>query len=73
MLFFGQLAELTGSAKICLQQVQDTDALRQQLIEKYPGLQQATYLVAVNKEVVNQNTLLQHQAEVALLPPYAGG
>jgi molybdopterin converting factor small subunit len=72
VLPFGQIAEVTGAGKILID-APDTDALQRILIEKFPELRNKKYAIAVNREVINENTLLPNNAEVALLPPYAGG
>ena len=47
--------------------------LIRQLQLKYPGLLQAKYAIAVNKQIIQHKTALQQDAEVALLPPFSGG
>lgn len=73
ILFFGQLTDLTGTNKIAIPGVKDTDELVQQLFKQYPSLQQASFVVAVDREIIKENTVLNEEAEIALLPPYAGG
>lgn len=73
VLFFGLLTDITGANRLVLDNVPDTYTLIQQLNERYPGLQAAHCLLAVNYELVKDNTLLPENAEVALLPPYSGG
>jgi molybdopterin converting factor small subunit len=73
ILLFGKLAEITGSKNITIENVQDTDQLLKQLNTQYPGLSEATFLVAVDKQVISGNTVLKDKNMVALLPPYAGG
>ncbi len=53
--------------------VPDTDALQQQLHQKYPGLAAAKYVIAVDKIICHQNTVLRAGSTVALLPPFSGG
>jgi len=43
------------------------------LEEKYPRLKTVQYAIAVNKEVIQQNTILDNDATVAILPPFSGG
>lgn len=70
---FGQLTDITGNSSVVLEDVADTDILIKQLQLKYPGLLQAKYVVAVNKQIIQHTTTLQQNAEVALLPPFSGG
>ncbi|MBK1440429.1 MoaD/ThiS family protein [Parapedobacter sp. ISTM3] len=71
--FFGQLIELTGCSNVGAPQVDDTDELLRWLYTRYPALQKATYVIAVDRKIVRQNTRLATHAEIAFLPPFSGG
>ena len=73
VLLFGIISDITGKEELILNGFKDTGALDQQLQKDYPGLKKVTYRIAVNKEIINVNTLLNDSDEVALLPPFAGG
>lgn len=73
VMFFGQLAEITGSNQVVVDDVVDTDTLQTLLHKKHPALKTAKYVVAVNKRLTSQNTGLQTANTVALLPPFSGG
>ncbi|MES1221950.1 MAG: MoaD/ThiS family protein [Bacteroidota bacterium] len=73
ILIFGQLADITGKSAITLTDIADTETLKKQLQKQYPGLSEFPFLIAVDKEVVSENTILNDNCIVALLPPYAGG
>jgi molybdopterin synthase sulfur carrier subunit len=70
---FGQFIEMAGSSTLQVEGVQDSNGLRLKMESLYPELQSIPYLVAVNKDVVNNNTPLETGSEIALLPPYSGG
>jgi molybdopterin converting factor small subunit len=70
---FGQLQDIVGSSLIEVENAADTDELIQQLHLKYPAFKISKYKVAVNKNIVQSNTALQQDAEIALLPPFSGG
>jgi sulfur-carrier protein len=70
---FGQLVDLIGNNCFEVADVNDTDTLIQQLQLKYPALTNSKYRVAVNRNIIQSNTSLQHDAEIALLPPFSGG
>ena len=70
---FGRLTDITGSSTIALHDVADTDELVQQLQQQYPGFKHAPYIIAVNKDIINGNTILKDDCMVALLPPFSGG
>jgi len=70
---FGQIADIAGSSSILLDNIADTDELIQQLQLKYPVLINTKYNVAVNRNMIQSNTVLKQDEEVALLPPFSGG
>lgn len=73
VLIFGQLTDMTRQSKLQVDDMPDTDALLAWLKAGYPGLQSAKFVVAVNGQVIQQNTTLAAGATVALLPPFSGG
>jgi len=73
ILFFGQLTDITGEASIQLEDIADTAALAILLHQKFPALANSKYAIAVDKKVINSNTILTQNCTVALLPPFSGG
>ncbi len=73
ILFFGQLTDITGQQSVQLQDVADTDALAIRLHQQFPALANSKYAIAIDKKVINSNTLLTNNCHVALLPPFSGG
>jgi molybdopterin synthase sulfur carrier subunit len=74
ILFFGQLTDITGSsATEILLQGNDTDALREELINRFPMLKQSTFVMTVDRKIIRQNTPIGEGSEIALLPPFSGG
>ena len=72
ILIFGQLADITGST-LSLENVKDTNTLVKELHSLYPVLSDSKYVIAVNNKMVNENTILNANSAVALLPPFSGG
>jgi molybdopterin synthase sulfur carrier subunit len=70
---FGKLIDITGSAAVTINNVADTVQLNEQLQSLYPALSDYPYVIAVEKEIIHENTPLKNKDTVALLPPYAGG
>jgi len=70
---FGPLEDITGSAILRLEQVQDTDQLREKLLRDFPELQNRKFVIAVDNRIVQHTMILQDKSEVALLPPFSGG
>ena len=72
IITFGQIAELS-SGKITLENVGDTDTLKQRLVAEYPALLNMKYALAVDKKVVSGNVAISETSAIALLPPFSGG
>ena len=70
---FGQLVDIIGSNSFETDHISSTDELIKNLQAKFPVLKNSKYKVAVNKRIVQSNTSLQQDAEIALLPPFSGG
>jgi molybdopterin converting factor small subunit len=73
IMVFGQLAEITGSSTMSIEKVDDTEALQETLYKLYPSLKQKTFLIAVDKKIINEKSKISNNAEIALLPPFSGG
>lgn len=75
VLFFASTSEITKSEfaefQIDTIKLRDFHAL---LCERWPGLNNITFVLAVNKVVIRDDSyLLNNNDEVALLPPFSGG
>jgi len=73
--FFGMIAETIKKELLIVDDYEgktlsDVEAM---LLEFFPPIGQMTYSLALNKKVVNKNTLLEKDNEIAVLPPFAGG
>lgn len=73
LLFFGPLADIAGKTDFDLSQVENTQQLKEVLVEKCPELIRHSFLIAVNKKVQTENINLKKDDVVALLPPFSGG
>jgi len=72
IILFGKLAEIAGGS-VSVDNVADTDSLINVLHKDYPTLTNTKYLIAVDKQVIKENTVLNNKSTVALLPPFSGG
>lgn len=70
---FGQLTDYVAQSSFEMEMVKDTDALKLRLFEKFPELKSLHFSLAVDKKLINTNTMLSAGCEVALLPPFSGG
>jgi molybdopterin synthase sulfur carrier subunit len=69
---FGQIAEITGSTDLQMQ-AEDSMSLRQALIQQFPQLRDKKFAIAVNKQLITENTSFNENDTIALLPPFSGG
>lgn len=72
IITFGKIAELS-SDKIILDNVVDTNSLKQRLEQQYPALINIKYAIAVDKKIVSGNVSINETSTIALLPPFSGG
>ena len=72
IILFGKLAEIAGGS-VSVDNVADTDGLVDLLNKRYPELTTIKYVIAVDKQVITENTGLNKKSMVALLPPFSGG
>jgi len=73
VLTFGQVADITSESSLKIPDVKNTDELIQLLEKRYPALKSIQYSIAVNKKMIQENTVLHHEDTVAILPPFSGG
>jgi molybdopterin converting factor small subunit len=73
ILFFGQLVEKIGRSSLEMKDVDTTDQIIDVLKRQYPILNHHTYQIALDKEIISDNTPVTSGQVLALLPPYAGG
>jgi molybdopterin converting factor small subunit len=73
LTLFGQLADITGRKEMILQGIPDSETLIKTLNDMYPLLANTKYAIALNKKVIHENTILNGDQNIALLPPFSGG
>jgi molybdopterin converting factor small subunit len=69
---FGQLKQIAGVSELTME-VADTDGLIKEMLSRFPMLEKLNYLIAVDRNIVQSNTVIKAGQELALLPPYSGG
>jgi molybdopterin synthase sulfur carrier subunit len=72
IILFGKLADIAGGS-VSVDNVADTDSLIIALHNDYPEFTKTKYVIAVDKQVIKENTALNKKSTVALLPPFSGG
>ena len=75
ILYFGMIAEAIGNPVETWHSLEalTVGELKKQLLEKYPMLRDRKFQIAVNQQITSENYPIPPLAEVALLPPFAGG
>ncbi len=73
IITFGVITDKINEKEFVVEGINDTDSLMIYLIKQYPSLIDAKMSIAVNKNIIEQNTALSENSEVALLPPFSGG
>ena len=73
LLVFGQLSDITLQSELEIVDVKNTDELNKKLADNFPKLSAIKYTMAINKNIVQENTMLYDGDRVALLPPFSGG
>lgn len=75
--YFGMTAEVTGKSfeEMELKEGAVLSDLHDLLIDKYPGLEKKNFKLTVDKKIAENpgGQSLKDGAEIALLPPFAGG
>ncbi|KAA3620268.1 MAG: MoaD/ThiS family protein [Flavobacterium sp.] len=71
--YFGLLAEVTSCREESLSISPSTvNELLEVLCDKYPGLKEKDFRVAIDQKLVSEDTPITG-GEIALLPPFSGG
>ncbi len=73
VLFFGVLAEVTGTALKIYEDVKTLEHLKIRVADDYPKTVHYSFRIAVNNEISDEDMPLKDGDEVAFLPPFAGG
>jgi molybdopterin synthase sulfur carrier subunit len=71
IISFGRLKEILNSDFET--ESENTDGLLIQLNERFPELKDLKLRIAVNQKIISENTELNNNDVVALMPPYSGG
>lgn len=73
--YFGMLAEVTGQATemLSLNTPLTVGALRTLILERYPEFGSRKFKIAVNLQIAEDHVTIAPDAQIALLPPFAGG
>jgi len=70
---FGALTDVAGTNRLEIDPLPDTASLLELLLLQYPALRNYHFTLAVDNNIIHDNTLLTVESTVALLPPFSGG
>ena len=73
VMAFGQIADIFGSRKLQLKNISSTDELKNKIENEFPDLKKMNYLVAVDHNIFQYDTIISDKNVIALLPPFSGG
>ena len=77
VLFFATLRDRAGtkSADLEIPAATTVQALKEMVVDAYPGLQQTmdTVVISINREFAFDESIVPENAEVAMFPPVSGG
>jgi molybdopterin converting factor small subunit len=71
--FYGVFAEITGTDKLLLSNIENTIGLKQILFQKYPALKKFNCMIAIDNKIVNDNIELYNVKCFSFMPPFSGG
>lgn len=73
VLFFGVLAEVTGTNFKHYREVSSIGDLKHRIQDDFPEVVHYNFSISLNNEIINDDPKLKNGDEVALMPPFAGG
>jgi molybdopterin converting factor small subunit len=73
VLFFGVLAEVTGTAVKHYYGVASTGDLELRIHDDFPEIVHYSYRISLNNVLTDADETLKDGDELALMPPFAGG
>ena len=73
--YFGMIEESIGKSEdeMSFENTLSVSELHSKLISKYPSIKSKSFQIAVNQELKDNDFIINDNAEIALLPPFAGG
>lgn len=73
VLFFGVLAEVTGTNCRHYREVKSIGDLKIRIQDEFPEVVHYNFRISLNNEIIDNDPVLKDGDEVALMPPFAGG
>lgn len=73
VLFFGVLAEVTGTHRKHYRDIKSFGDLKYRIQDDFPEIVHYNFRISLNNEIINEEPLLNNGDEIAYMPPFAGG
>jgi molybdopterin synthase sulfur carrier subunit len=73
VLFFGVLAEVTGTSCKHFSDVRTVGDLKFRIEDEFPEIVHYNFRISLNNVLIDNDPELNDNDEVALMPPFAGG
>jgi molybdopterin synthase sulfur carrier subunit len=73
VLFFGVLAEVTGTNCKYYREVKSIGDLNLRIRDDFPEVVNYNFRISLNNDIISNEPDLNDGDEVALMPPFAGG
>jgi molybdopterin synthase sulfur carrier subunit len=70
---FGNLSELINAHEIVIDFKPTFFELKAELYLQFPMLEKQEFVFAINQKITHENSIINQNAEIALLPPFSGG
>jgi len=73
IISFGKISEFIAHQKIEINGIRNTDELRTYLETSFPMLSNMKYKLSLNKDIVQENTVISNHDTIGIMPPFPGG
>lgn len=73
IISFGKISDFIKNQRIDITCISDTDGLKIYLEKTFPEISQMKYKLALNENLIQQNTQISGNDLVAIMPPFSGG
>jgi molybdopterin synthase sulfur carrier subunit len=73
VLFFGVLAEVSGTYFKHYRDVKSINELKLRVLDDFPEIVHYNFLISLNSLITDNDLSLKSGDEIALMPPFSGG
>ena len=73
VISFGRISEFIPNQKLHIAGIETTIGLQNYLEKTFPQLAGMKYKLALNKNLIQQDTEIRNGDRIAIMPPFSGG